>query len=59
MLSLGTFGMHWVLILGSSLVGMLNSLTLGGSILRYGLVAAIGVIFTFGVIVRYEYDWEV
>jgi hypothetical protein len=38
---------------------MHKSLTLGGSILRYGLVAAIGVISAFGVIVRYEYDWEV
>jgi hypothetical protein len=34
---------------------MHKSLTLGGSILRYGLVAAIGVISAFGVIVRYEY----
>jgi hypothetical protein len=35
---------------------MLKSLTLGGSILRYGLVAAIGVISVFGVMVRYKYD---
>jgi hypothetical protein len=38
---------------------MLKNPTLGGSTLGYGLVAAIGVISVFGVVVRYGYDWEV
>ena len=38
---------------------MLKSLTLEGSTLGYGLVAAIGVISAFGVVVRYGYYWEV